>query len=308
MRRLAACLPCLAILACAPGFAPRTPTPAVDAEPDVGVLVLAHGGSPEWDAAVDRALVGLRARLPTALALGMADPVTLQAGLDSLRSRGVARVAVVRVFVTGSSFLPQTRWLLGLDADPPPFFMHHPGSEPHGPPSPLDRPGLEIATHAEGLDASGHVRSIVAERVAEHTDGSGPWAVALIAHGLGDAEENARLVAHMERALRDVPVRSARAFTLREDWPEDRALARAEIRAWVEGRAREGARVLVVPYRLSGFGPYAEILQGLEYVPGRSFLPHPAVSDWIAATAAGILCGRGWEPAAAPCPRTADGS
>jgi hypothetical protein len=38
----------------------------------------------------------------------------------------------------------------------------------------------------------------------------------------------------------------------------------------------------VVPFRLFGFGPYATVLEGLEYVSDQqALLPHPIITDWI---------------------------
>ena len=84
-----------------------------------GVLVMAHGGGAEWNGRVEEALKPLRARIPVALALGMADPGTMQSALDSLHDQGVNAVAVVRLFVSGASFLHPTEFLLGLRPDPP---------------------------------------------------------------------------------------------------------------------------------------------------------------------------------------------
>ncbi|MCK5488714.1 MAG: hypothetical protein KAI98_01935, partial [Gemmatimonadetes bacterium] len=86
---------------------------SVDAGPTsngdpVGLLVMAHGGSTEWNETVAAVVAPLRDELPTAVAFGMADPRTLEIGLDSLRSTGVTRVAVVRMFISGQSFLEQT--------------------------------------------------------------------------------------------------------------------------------------------------------------------------------------------------------
>src|SRR5687768_10427420 len=78
---------------------------------DFGVLVMAHGGTPEWDAAIAEATAPLANQVPTAIAYGMADPATLAHALDSLSSEGVERVAVVRMFISGDSFIQQTEYL-----------------------------------------------------------------------------------------------------------------------------------------------------------------------------------------------------
>ena len=42
-----------------------------------GVLVMAHGGTPEWDQAIADATAPLASEIPTEIAYGMADPATL---------------------------------------------------------------------------------------------------------------------------------------------------------------------------------------------------------------------------------------
>jgi hypothetical protein len=74
--------------------------------------------------------------------------------------------------------------------------------------------------------------------------------------------------------------------TLREDWPERREESEQRIRRYIEDAAGRGIRVLVVPFRVAGFGPYAEVLENLDYVAdGQGFCPHPNIADWITQTA-----------------------
>jgi len=93
---------------------------------------------------------------------------------------------------------------------------------------------------------------------------------------------------------------------LREDWPDERAAAETGIRAWVEAAARAGERAIVVPFRLAGFGPYAQVLEGLSYTPTEGLLPHPLVSLWIEEEAARLLCPGGPVPGL-PCTQVARG-
>ena len=54
------------------------------------------------------------------------------------------------------------------------------------------------------------------------------------------------------------------------------------IRRFVSSESEEGRTVIVIPFRLSGFGPYAQVLEGLPYrADGRGLIPHPAITDWI---------------------------
>lgn len=308
--RLSAATLLVLLTACAPAPAASPspePSPAspMATAPRGGVLVMAHGGSPEWNAAVATAVEPLRRRLPVALALGMADPHTLQAGLDSLAGQGVERVAVVRLFLSGASFLHQTEFLLGLRSDAPAQPMLHHGASAagqHGALAPL-RHRMEVLLSRDGLAASPLAGAILVDRAGEASRDPRGERVLLLAHGMGDEGENAQVLAWMQGPVAELKARGfqdVHAVTLREDWPEVRAAAEAEIRAWVRGAADAGARALVVPFRLSGFGPYGDVLAGLSYVPTEGLLPHDLVSRWVEEQAASLLCGGG-EAEDLPC-------
>lgn len=293
---------------------PHTPTPSgadAVAAGSTGILVMAHGGAPEWNQRVDDALAELRQRAPVALAFGMADRSTLQASVDSLRSRGVARVAVVRLFLSGASFLDQTLYLLGLAPDPPTFFIRHGGHGGHGgddgPPPPVVLGEVEVATHSDGLMDWRGVGAIVLERARAAGAEAGGAGVILVGHGMGDDAEDRAVLERMDAAaapLREAGLGPVAVETLREDWPEARAAAEVRIRRWV-GTAGEAGVPVVVPFRLSGFGPYAEVLEGLDYAPADGLLPHASVAGWIEERATAAACERGWAPpvASRPCIR-----
>lgn len=317
-----------------PGLSGQT---ATGGSSDVGILVMAHGGIPEWDRAVVEAVEPLKQRVPTALALGMADPVTLQAALDSLQSQGATTVAVVRLFLSGESFLHDTEFYLGLRDDAPAVTMAmmmsqaghgghgghgshgaaaghgaHGGSGDHGshgaaghgaahgtsaaqvldPPRQLERTA-EILLEQRGLSEVPLTAEIVADRARQVSTDPAGESVIVIAHGMGDDGEDQRVLDNMIPsldALRAQGYAAVHAATLREDWPEAREKAEADIRAWVEGRLAAGDRVIVVPFRLFGFGGYAEVLEGLDHVPADGLLPHPVIAEWVARSAAGLFC------------------
>ena len=84
------------------------------------------------------------------------------------------------------------------------------------------------------------------------------------------------------RIAQDLQIRRVQVETLREDWPEKRKVSEARIRAFVEQSAKDGGRVIVIPYRVAGFGPYAKVLEGLEYASdGQGLLPSPQVVGWV---------------------------
>jgi hypothetical protein len=289
----------LTALACSPGAArpePASPAAAVTG-PTVGILVMAHGGTPEWDRAVMAAVAPVKGVVPTALALGMADPTTMQAALDSLEDQGVRAVAVVRLFLSGESFLHATEFLLGKRPDAPdmPMMMHGPGEHDVGPPKALER-SADILLEMRGLSEAPIAAAIMADRARAVSTDARRESVIVIAHGMGDEGENQRVIDNMRPsadALRALGFKDVHAATLREDWPQAREKAEAQIRQWVSSRAAAGERVIVVPFRLFGFGGYAEVLDGLEYTAAAGLLPHDLVTRWIEQSAAGLFCERG---------------
>lgn len=121
----------------------------------------------------------------------------------------------------------------------------------------------------------------------------------ILAHGPGDDAENGEWLRKLD-ALAD-SIRSSGQFsavevhTLREDWKEKRAEAETRIRAFVETSTQQGNQTLVIPFRLYGFGPYEEVLEGLAYESdGTGLLPSRLVTDWIAHQAKLVMKNSGW--------------
>lgn len=313
--------------------------PSVAAQPAAGpdtpgLLVMAHGGSPEWNASVEDALAPLRERYPVALAFGMADPASLGAGLGKLADQGAERVAIVRLFLDGRSFLHQTEYFLGLRDDAPEqFILHgahgapagHGAASGHGSASGHAQAGhgsghaaghggasatpepvahdLALALSLDGLMQADEVSRILAARAEAISESPSEESVLVLAHGTGDDVENARWIAAMERLTGDLRAdgyHAVRVETLREDWPEPRAAAERAVRGFVEAETEAGRRVLVVPFRLSGFGPYRNVLDGLDYTASEEgILPHAAVTDWVDREYRALLAREGW---ASPTP------
>lgn len=280
-----------------------------EAAPRPGILVMAHGGGEEWNGRVDDAVQPLRDRVPVSLALGMANPTTMQAALDSLADEGVNTVAVVRLFVSGASFLHPTEFLLGLRPDPPERAMvgHRmvSGTEL----DPLMN-GSRILLEMEGLGGSQQAARILVDRAATAGIPPAESGVLLLAHGMGDEGEDRQVLRSMEdaaRALRADGYAAVHVGTLREDWAGAREEAEARIRALVAGMGERHRHVLVIPYRVSGFGPYADVLEGLEYTATEGFLPHPLITDWIEAKATARFCASGLVSPLGPCVAAAGG-
>lgn len=131
-----------------------TARPAL-AEP--GILLLAHGGSLEWNARVTALADGVNRTRPTEVAFGMATRAEIQAAIDRLTARGVTEIVAVPFFVSSwSSIITSTEFLLGLRAEAPAALavfakMSH-GSHGAAAPSSGPAPG----GHGAGHDMAAH--------------------------------------------------------------------------------------------------------------------------------------------------------
>ncbi len=249
-----------------------------------GLMVMAHGGSDEWNADVRKAVASVSENRPKSIAFGMANPVTLKKAITELEEQDVNCIAIVRLFISTQSFLHQTEYLLGLREDPPSMFISH-SHENHSIPDPLEFEADVKISKTALLDAP-EAGTILALNAIELSDSSGTESVLIIAHGAGNDAVNDAWLQKMDllaNTVRETGLfRTVAVHSLREDWEEKRAKSEKEIRHFVETHSENDGRVIVLPFRLSGFGPYAEVLEGLSYTSsGIGLLPHPEVSAWI---------------------------
>jgi len=265
-----------------------------------GIMVLAHGGDPQWNAAVREAVDHLRSHCPVVVAFGMADRNSLQSAIDRLEQQGVNRIAVVRLFVSNASFSHQFEYLLGVRPDPPGKFIEHTMDQTNQTqiPKPVRKKSL-IVFNQKGLFDSSTIGQIITERIGNLSLSPKLESVLILAHGAGGDSENNRWLLKIRKlvneGLKGKQFRSIRIMTLREDWKEKRRAEQREIRDFVKQGNRNGSRVIVVPFRLFGFGPYRDVLKDLEYVAdGLGLLPHANVTDWIKSQAMDCFSRAGW--------------
>ena len=95
------------------------------AEEHFGVLVMAHGGSDEWNQGVLDTVAPLSEVYDIELAFGMADAVSIQEAVARLEQRGARRIGVVRLFISGESWYERTAQILGLADGAPERVIEH---------------------------------------------------------------------------------------------------------------------------------------------------------------------------------------
>jgi len=268
---------------------------------DFGVLLLAHGGSPEWNEGVLTAVEPLRDQYTIEVAFGMADAVTIQEAVQRLEAWGVRRIGVVRLFISGESWYDRTEQILGLRHGAPvrpvaTNHTHEAGNGGHNMEFWRVRTEASFAITMQGLAKAEAMGTVLADRARTLSRNPRREDVLIVAHGPEDDAENQRWIAYIDvragAVRRFLPFRRVQVMTLREDWPEKREEAEHRIRAFVERARDDGGTAIVIPFRVQGFGPYALVLEGLDYISdGQGLIPHASVTQWIAGQIKTLLRG-----------------
>lgn len=274
------------------------------AQNKIGVLVLAHGGNENWNKTINKTIEPLKKNYAVEVAFGMADPNTMQAGIDKLESKGVDKIVVVPLFI--SSFSPiirQTEYLLGLRkelADEPMIMDHSSMNHSNIHNSENTSEGTN-ETHAEhntnhtihhqnqktelqplnfkakifltkALDDHPLVTKIIVDRIKELSKSPKNETVILVAHGPNDENDNKNWVKAMENIaghLREqfngeAGFRNIFCFTVRDDAPKEIYETAKENLRSLVRQASKDGKVIVVPLLLAKGGVEKGIVKRLE--------------------------------------------
>ena len=254
-----------------------------------GLLLMAHGGAREWNTAVEAATYEISDKYPVEIAFGMADAGSIEESIKRLESRGVQDVGVIRMFVSGESWRQRTKQILGIEEGAPSKEEANKKSQPD-----MFMPmgfwrietGLKFFVSEDGLADADEMDDVLVSRIQDLSREPEREVAVVIAHGTGSDEEDARWVQKISQrteVAKDVlGLRDIKVFTLREDWFAKRGEAENNIRTYIEAASKNGLIPIVVPFRVHGFGPYARVLEGLDYkADGLGLLPHENVGLWV---------------------------
>lgn len=282
------------------GFVPLVLIAQNDARANAGfgVLVMAHGGSDEWNQGVLDTVAPLHEDYTIEVAFGMADAVSIQEAVTRLERRGAKRIGVVRLFISGESWYERTAQIVGLEDGAPERVVEHAhpdaGHDDHGAPEMGHSMAFwriesasQFALSEQGLAQAPQMAEVLLSRAQALSENPRHEDVLILAHGPESDAEDQRWLTQIEArtaALRQQhSFRSVRVATLREDWERKRVGAEEDVREFVSGASDSGGTALVIPFRVHGFGPYAKVLEGLEYrADEQGLIPHPGVTEWIA--------------------------
>jgi sirohydrochlorin ferrochelatase len=281
-----------------------------DRAPEIGILLLAHGGKQNWNEEVKKLAARVNETVPVEVAFGMASKRNIQDAVNRLSARGIREIVAVPLFISShSSVITATQYLLGLRATAPPELaiyarMSHShsgggasGHHNHGAQQDAsgDDPTKPVKSQVPirwrpALDRHPIVAEILAARSLALSSDPANEVVIVVAHGPVSDEDNAKwladmgaLVEHMRGKSR---FKSIEYMTVRDDAPEPvRAQAAAELRRAVERGGAAGSRVLIVPLLLSYGGIEEGIkkrLEGLSYtMSDKALLPDERLSRWV---------------------------
>ena len=271
-----------------------------------GILLLAHGGSDDWNREVLALADRIDSSRPVEVAFGMANKRTIQDAVERLAERDVSEIVAVPLFVSShSSVMRATEYLLGSrDVAPPEMqAFARMGARRDSGRADAD-PGFDRTTPVEttvpiavmsALDSHALVAEILISRAVDVSRTPEEEIVVLVAHGPSSAEDNDLWLANMDILAERMGPRTSfsriACLTVRDDAPDPvRSRATAELRAVVEGAVQEGESVLVVPLLLSYGGIEAGIRRRLEGLPYRmaeqALLPDERLSQWVLMQAA----------------------
>lgn len=276
-----------------------------------GVLLLAHGGKPEWNERVMAVAKTVDVAAPTEVAFGMASRASIQRAVDQLASRGVTQIIAVPLFVSShSSVITSTEYLLGLRKDAPkdlaifakmdhsshgaPAADHsaHAGHAPAADPTSPVVTALPIRM-TPALNRHPLIGAIVADRARSISTAPEKEAVIIVAHGPVPDDDNRRWLEDMavlaEHTSKSAAYASVDYMTVRDDaGPAMREAATKELRDKVQAQVAQGRRVLIVPHLMSFGGIEQGIrkrLEGLDYtMTSQALMPDERIIGWVMAS------------------------
>jgi sirohydrochlorin ferrochelatase len=277
------------------------------AEP--GILLLAHGGSAEWNTRVTELAAKINQKRPTEVAFGMATRATMQSGIDKLVERGATEIVAVPLFVSSwSTVITSTEYLLGLRAEAPaalaifakmnhaPAAGAHDAHAGHTPAADGTMPVKSSVPIRMTAALNDHpiVADVLASRARAISRNAAQESLIIVAHGPTEDDDNQRWLADMKslaaRVAKAETFASIDYLTLRDDAPKPvRDAATQELRGIAQRELAAGRRVLIVPLLISFGGierGLRERLDGLAYtMADAALMPDDRLGDWVLAVA-----------------------
>ncbi|MCC6316496.1 MAG: hypothetical protein IT361_02305 [Gemmatimonadaceae bacterium] len=257
----------------------------------IGTIIVAHGGSAEWNGHVKEVAGLVKTGGPVAVSFLMgpeAATTRFQDVATTMERSGVASIVVVPMLVSSySEHYEQVRYLAGA-TDSINHALHalmgHSGLEPVKVSVPMKI--------SRAIDDSPVAAQILAERALALTTAPAKRALFLVGHGPNTAEDYAHWMENLRTIVDSVrtraPFADVRVDLVRDDAPKHvRAEAVRRVRELIDLQHRlTGDSVVVVPVLLSRGRVSRETfmadLSGLPVIySGDPLLPHRGLARWV---------------------------
>jgi len=254
------------------------------AESEAAVIVMAHGGTPQWNKSVKKAVKAAELPCPYRIFFGMGDTPAqqheLQGIINDLEDGGAHTLYVVPLLVSSySEVARQWKYLLGVGVQP--GFMNNP----------LFPVQKRSTIHfADPLNDSAVVVEILLDRTKDISTDPAKESVLIVAHGPNDNSDNAmwsQILQNISARLKERGgFKNVEGVTLRDDAPPAiRNQAVQTLRDRVKAADQAGTRALVVTLLLAPGGIEHKIgleLRGYNYAFNtKALLPDSRISEWI---------------------------
>ena len=299
-------------MATAAQAAVKAPAVAPPKAPRPGILLLAHGGSLEWNEEVRHVADQVDLQAPTEVAFGMATRSSIQAAIERLAARKATEIVAVPLFVSShSSVIESQAYLLGLRTQMPEDLKDFAAMDHGSMTGAMDHAAMQDSAAAAGamkpvtspvplrmapaLDAHPIVADILMDRAASISHNPAHEVVILVAHGPVPDDDNKLWLHDMgllaDRMRTTTHYAAIDCMTLRDDADDPvRDAATTQLRKKVEEVTKGGNTALIVPLLLSYGGiedGLRKRLDGLSYrMPSQALLPDKRIVNWVIAAEA----------------------
>lgn len=255
---------------------------------EIGVVIMPHGSTQPWNDAVENIIRPLMTKYRIEMAYGMGDPGIIQAAVSRLEQEGIKRIVFARMYALSHQMKDKTDYMLGLSEQPGTHASHD--SIP-----PVQIRSAALFSTFGGYEEFPPIADVLCERIIEISSSPSTETVILVAHGEKADEGNNTWLSVMNRNIEQMKANSRcagfkaiHAATVREDWPDLREKAVADVRNLIQDSQKNG-HVLLIANRLYGSGPYQNMFEGLEFKMNSKGFAHPVIRQWLEAGIQQIL-------------------
>lgn len=216
---------------------------------DVGVIVIAHGGTKVWNDSLVKSLGKISNTFPTTVAFGMAmgNSKHIQEGVNHLEEAGAKTIVVVNAFFTEhNEVVDQIKYIFGLT------------NKPMWPPVERVKSKAKIV-FAPYMDDNPLLAEILTDHAKAISSDPKKETVIIVGHGPVNPGYNKIDIEIMERLAKEVKAsggfNDVKAWNLQDDAPKPVRGANVEkIRGMIEEATKAGNKVLIVGMLISSRG------------------------------------------------------